>query len=137
MQKEEKSATEWGKLACNVLIGGALSLLVCLGLLLATSAAISFGWLSDGLMPHAVLPCCALASFLGGSIAVHRQHTRALIVGGCTGLMFFLLIFVCGLLFCQGGNLTSGGPELLAGSLCGGLVAGLAGTRRKKTHRKK
>ena len=93
----------------GALLGGAVSLAVTLLLLLACSAAISAGILSEQLELHITIAACVV----GGSV-------------------FFLLLLCVSLIFLEDTDFSRAGLGVLAGCLCGGALAGLFTGRKKK-----
>jgi len=101
--------------------------------LLIVSAAIAFGMVDTSAMNWAAPLCAASGSALAGFLSAARLRRRIVPVGLICGGLFFLILFLIGILFVPG--ITSGGvvPILLSvfgGSLVGVLPAALGHHRR-------
>lgn len=138
---EEDQGTKLVRYTLGILLGAAAALVVCFLLLLAASAGISRGRLSQDHMYQITIVCCTLSALAGGILAVRRCRERALIVGLLVGVVFFLLLLTISVVFFHADSPGTGGIGLICGSLLGGAAAGLlaAGpgqsTRRKKRRR--
>ena len=134
---EEDQGAKLVRAVICVLVGGVLSLAVCILFLAICSFGISGGWLREGLMYQLTIVGCVVGSFAGGLAAVRRYGSRGLIVGLAVGAVFFLLILTAGTLLFQDISLEGGGIGLLCGALCGGAAAGILGGSRRPKNRKK
>ena len=138
MRKNEEDQTAMlVRCGTGVVLGGAAALLVSLAVLLLASVAISRGALGEGLLYQVTVAGCVLGSFAGGLLAVRRCGARALIVGLCTGGVLFLLLLTVGVLLFDAHSVEQGGIGLACGCLCGGAAAGLLGSGKKKSEKKK
>ena len=134
---EEDHGARLVRAMLGVLLGGVVALAACLVFLLVCSLGISGGWLREGLMYQLAVVGCVVGGFLGSVFAVKRCGSKALVVGLCTGGVFFLLLLTGGVLFFRQVSLEAGGVGLLCGALCGGAAAGILGAGPKKKRRKK
>ena len=127
----EEQGVRWLQIMTAVLLGGVLSLAVCLIVLLLCAIGISNGWLGETSMAQLAIVACVLGGFCGGVLTVKRCGSRALLAGlaagGAGGLLFFP----------EAVSVDRGGLGLLSGCLCGGAAAGIlcAGPRRKRRRR--
>lgn len=135
-KNEEDQSAKLVRYVLDVLLGGAVALLVCFLFLLAASFGISRGWLGEELMYQLTIVGCVLGGFIGGVVAVGRCRSRTLIVGLLVGAVLFLLMLTVGLLFYDNIAPEEGGLGLLCGALCGGAAAGILGGKPKKKRRK-
>lgn len=135
-KNEEDQGAKLVRYVLDVLLGGAVALLVCFLFLLLASWGISHGWLGEELMYQVTIVSCVVGAFLGGIIAVSRCRSRTLIVGLLVGGVLFLLMLTVGLLFYKSVAPEEGGLGLLCGALCGGAAAGILGGKPKKKRRK-
>lgn len=135
-KNEEDQSAKLVRYVMDVLLGGAVALLVCFLFLLAASFGISRGWLGEKLMYQLTIVGCVLGGFIGGVVAVGRCRSRTLIVGLLVGAVLFLLMLTVGLLFYDSIAPEEGGLGLLCGALCGGAAAGILGGKPKKKRRK-
>ena len=119
-------------MAVGALLGGAVALAVTLLILLACSAAISAGIVSQGLELQITIAACVAGGFCGGILTRCRWRHYALPAGLAAGAVFFLLLVCVGLIFFEGTDLSGAGLGILAGCLCGGALAGLPGGGKKK-----
>ena len=119
----------------GALLGGAVSLAVTLLLLLACSAVISAGALSEHLGLHITIAACVVGGFCGGSLTRRRWGHHALPAGLAAGAVFFLLLLCVSLLCFRSTDLGGAGVGVLAGCLCGGALSGLPSGRKKKKTR--
>lgn len=115
----------------GALLGGAVSLAVTLLLLLACSAAISAGILSEQLELHITIAACVVGGFCGGCLTRRRWGHHALPAGLAAGSVFFLLLLCVSLIFLEDTDFSRAGLGVLAGCLCGGGL-GWAVYRKKK-----
>ncbi len=128
--------------AAWIVLGGVAAMIVCIVVLLIGSILISNGVVGEGAMHQTALIACVLGGIFGGHMAVKRCATRTLLVGLGAGLVFFLILLTIGSL---GGmlaaNSNAGGSGSTIGTccacLCGGAIAGLLGTKRSKTRKKR
>lgn len=134
---EEDQSAKLVRAMSGVLLGGALGFGVCLVVLFLCSVGISGGWLEEVLMYRMAIVGCVVGGFVGGSFAVRRCGTRALIAGLSSGGVFFLLLLTAGLLLFETMSIEHGGLGLLSGTLCGGAAAGLLGAGPNKKKRRK
>ena len=116
----------------GALLGGAVSLAVTLLLLLACSAAISAGILSEQLELHITIAACVVGGFCGGCLTRRRWGHHALPAGLAAGSVFFLLLLCVSLIFLEDTDFSRAGLGVLAGCLCGGALAVLFTGRKKK-----
>ena len=79
---------------------------------------------------------CVIGGFSGGTAAIRRCQSRALIVGLLTGCVFFLILLTIGVLF-FGPAAPEEGLSLLCGALCGGAAAGLLSRPRPARKKRK
>ena len=122
----EEQGVKWIRVMTAVLLGGLLSLAVCLLVLLLCSIGISRGWLGEASIDKLAIAACVLGGFSGGVLTVKRCGSRALLAGLASGGAFFLLLLAGGLLFfSDSASLEQGGLGLLSGCLCGGAAAGI------------
>lgn len=138
-KKEEGSKEVWTRYAGGVLLGGCIALGLCLLLLLAASAAVYLGALSESHMDRLTLAACVLGTFSGALWAVKRCARRALPVGAGTGAVVLLLLLLVGSLAFHAKPLENGGAALALACLLGGCGAGLCSqwmTPRRKKRRK-
>ncbi|WP_283115434.1 TIGR04086 family membrane protein [Intestinimonas timonensis] len=134
----EEQGVRWLQVMTAILLGGLLSLAVCLAVLLLCSIGISKGWLGETSMDKLAIVACVLGGFSGGVLTVKRCGSRALLSGLAAGGAFFLLLLTGGLLFfADTVSMDQGGLGLLSGCLCGGAAAGLlcAGPKKKRRRR--
>ncbi len=135
-KNEEDQGAKLVRYVLDVLLGGAVALMVCFLFLLGASIGISRGWLGEELMYQLTIVGCVLGGFVGGMVAVRRCRSRTLIVGLLVGCVLFLLMLTVGLLFYDAITPEEGGLGLLCGALCGGAAAGIMGGKPKKKRRK-
>ena len=134
----EEQGVRWLQVMTAVLLGGLLSLAVCLVVLLLCSVAISNGWLGETSMDKLAIVACVLGGFSSGVLTVKRCGSRALLAGLAAGGACFLLLLTGGLLFfADTVSMDQGGLGLLSGCLCGGAAAGIlcAGPKKKRRRR--
>lgn len=134
----EEQGVRWLQIMTAVLLGGALSLVVCLVVLLLCAIGISNGWLGETSMAQLAIVACVLGGFCGGVLTVKRCGSRALLAGLAAGGACFLLLLAGGLLFFpETVSIDRGGLGLLSGCLCGGAAAGIlcVGPKRKRRRR--
>ena len=106
----------------GALLGGAVSLAVTLLLLLACSAAISAGILSEQLELHITIAACVVGGFCGGCLTRRRWGHHALPAGLAAGSVFFLLLLCVSLIFLEDTDFSRAGLGVLAGCLCLSLI---------------
>ncbi|MEG2120167.1 MAG: TIGR04086 family membrane protein [Pseudoflavonifractor sp.] len=135
-KNEEEHGARLVRYVVGVLLGGLLGLTGCCLFLLGISLCIAQGWLGENIMYQLAVVGCVLGGFVGGTFAVRRCGSRALIVGLLTGAVQFLLLLTMGLLCYDGIAPETGGIGLLCGGLCGGAAAGILGGKPKKKRRK-
>ena len=133
---EEDQGAKLVRYMLGVLIGGAVSLVVCLLLLLLASVGISSGRLALAHKYQITMAASVVSTLIGGLIANKRCETQRLLVGLAVGAVYFLLLLTVGLLFFDA-QLQTGEIGLLCGSLFGGAVSGLLGGNAKKGKRRK
>ncbi len=134
----EEQGVKWTHVMTAIIIGGLLSLTVCLIILLLCSIGISNGWLRETSMDKLAIVSCVIGGFSGGVLTVRQCGSRALLAGLAAGGAFFLLLLTGGLLFfAETVCIDQGGLGLLSGCLCGGAAAGIlcAGPKRKRRRR--
>ena len=66
----EEQGVRWLQVMTAILLGGLLSLAVCLAVLLLCSIAISKGWLGETSMDKLAIVACVLGGFSGGVLTV-------------------------------------------------------------------
>ncbi len=126
MAKGKKQRPIWQGFAA----GGLASLGVyLLGLLLLTLLLVK-GTLSESASFPAVAALCALASLAGGLLSVRLTGWRA--GGVLTAAAFLALLVLAGLGFWERITWLGHGGVLLLCGLAGGLLAGLAGPKRRR-----
>lgn len=135
-RQAEHPAMGWLNAMCEILKGGIVALAVTLLILLVGACMISAGILSEGAMSGMVTAACVAGALLGGLLAVRWVGSRPLPVGLGTGLILFLLLLSIGLLLYDGASLAQGGIRLALACACGGALAGVLGSRKKKPKRK-
>ena len=134
----EEQGVRWLQVMASILLGGLLSLAVCLVVLLLCAVGISNGWLGEASMDQLAIAACVLGGFSGGVLTVRRCGSRALLAGLAAGGAFFLLLLAGGLLFFpESACVDQGGLGLLSGCLCGGAAAGLLCARPKRKRRRR
>ena len=136
----EEQGARWLQVMTDILLGGVLSLAVCVIVLLLCAIGISNGWLGEASMEKLAIVACVLGGFSGGVLTVKRCKSRALLAGLAAGGAFFLLLLTGGLLFFpETVSVDQGGLGLLSGCLCGGAAAGIlcAGPKQKRRRRGK
>lgn len=134
----EEQGVRWIQVMTAVLLGGLLSLVVCLSVLLICSVGVSNGWLGETSMDKLAIVSCVIGGFSGGVLTVKRCGSRALLAGLAAGGAFFLLLLTGGLLFFSNSvSMDQGGLGLLSGCLCGGAASGIlcAGPKKKRRRR--
>lgn len=135
-RQAESPANGWLNAMCELLKGGIVALAVTLLILLAGACLISAGVLSESAMGPLVTAACVLGALAGGLLAVRWVGSRPLPVGLGTGLILFLLLLSLGLLLYDSASLAQGGVRLALACACGGALAGVLGSRKKKRKRK-
>ena len=118
-----------------ILVGGVLSLGVCLILLFLCSMGISSGWLNNRAMMQYTIGCCLVGGFSGAMFSVFRVRSKTLFVGLLTSCILFLLILSVGFLTFPEISLSQQGPSIAVGCLIGGILAGFMGSKPKKKRR--
>lgn len=134
----EEQGVRWIQVMTAILLGGMLSLAVCVIVLLLCAIGIFNGWLGETSMDKLAIAACVLGGFAGGVLTVRRCGSRALLAGLAAGGAFFLLLLTGGLLFFPSAvSVDRGGLGLLSGCLCGGAAAGiLCAKPKRKRHRR-
>lgn len=135
-RQAEHPASGWLNAMCEVLKGGVVALAVTLLALLVGACLISAGILSENAMGGLVTASCVIGALLGGLLAVRWVGSKPLPVGLGTGAILFLLLLSIGLLLYDGASLAQGGVRLALACACGGALAGVLGSRKKKRKRK-
>ena len=120
----------------TVLVGGIISLGICMMMLLLCSIGISSGLLNNRAMVQYTVGSCIICSFLGAMYSVYRVRSRTLFVGVLTSCVLFLLIISIGFLMFPETSLSDHGAEIAAGCFAGGILAGFLGGKPKKKRRK-
>lgn len=135
MRKNEESEPNLKRYVLSSLVGGLLALGVCLVLLLIFSAAVLSGNLPEGAAYALSLVSAAVAALTGGFFAAKQSGGRYLFCGIGAGLVFFILLFLCGALFFDGVSL-AGGLGAAVAALLSGAGGGVLGgnTRLGKRH---
>lgn len=136
MTKTEHDGKDLIGLLGNILLGGVSALAVCGALLFCAAAAISAGWLKEGIMTQLTVTCCVVGTGCGAFIAIHRVKKRQLVVGLLVSAVFFLLLLTVGVLVYRDITFEQGALAQLCGSLCGGAVVGLLYRRPNKKKRR-
>ena len=134
---EEDQGARLMRMMTGVLLGGVISLGVCMVILFLCSIGVSNGWIPERLMDQYVIIGCALGGLAGGGVSVRRCGSGPLLAGLAAGGVFFLLLLTVGVLLLHSTSIENGGVGLLCGALGGGAVPGLLGARPKKKRRKK
>lgn len=134
MTKSEE-ARDVLRLLGNILLGGALALAVCCGLLFLAAAAISVGWLKEDASFQITVAACTIGTACGALLAILRCRKRTVLVGLAVAAAFFLLLLSVAMLVYKDIALEQGGAALLCGSLCGGAAVGLLTTPKKRSRR--
>lgn len=132
MGKAEVQGTNAVQMATGVALGGLLALGVELMILLLSALAVSNGVLKEDAAPQITAAACVIGCFCGGLLACARWKSRRLLGGLAVGAVCYLLILAVGLLMSDGIALNAQALIELAGCLCGGALAGMLGSRRKK-----
>ena len=135
-KKEEEQYSKILRYIGFVLLGGLLSLIVSVILILICAFAISSGWISDKYMMQYTIALCTLGSFIGSVFSVRCCGERLIFIGIGSGIVFFLLLLSIGFLFFTKSSIENHGVLLVLGSLIGGALAGTVGRKRKKKRRK-
>lgn len=136
MTKTEHEARGIVELIGNILLGGILALGICCVLLFLAAAAISAGWLGEGLIRQITAAGCAVGTACGALCAILRCKGKTLIVGLAVAVVFFLLLLTVGAVVYGELSLEQGSILRLCASLCGGGAAGLLCGRPKKKKRR-
>jgi len=134
--EEEQQGTKVLYAIGSVIMGGVLAMIIALAFLFLCSICISNGWLKEGSMTPLTIGSCIIGSLFGGGLAVKRCKSRTLIIGLCTGGVFFLIILTISVFFYENAAPDTGTLGLLAGSLCGGALSGLLGGGKSNKKRK-
>ena len=95
---EEDQGARLVRCVLGVLLGGGVALLACFLFLLLASVGISSGWIEEQLMYQMTIVGCVIGGFFGGTAAIRRCRSRALVVGLLTGCVFFLILLTVGVL---------------------------------------
>lgn len=132
MGKAEVQGTNAVQMATGVVLGGLLALGVELVVLLLGAVAVSKGILKEDAAPQLTAAACVLGCFVGGLFACARWKSRRLLGGLAAGAVCYLLILSVGLLMDDSVKLGVQALVELAGCLCGGALAGLAGRGKRK-----
>lgn len=126
MAKGRKKLAVWQ----GFLAGGLLSLGVyLLGLMLLALLMVK-GTLSEGGSFPLVAVLCVLAALAGGLLTVRLTHWRA--GGVLTAAMFLCVLLLAGLGFWEEISWLGRGGVLLLCGLVGGLLAGIAGPKKRR-----
>lgn len=126
MAKGRKKLAVWQ----GFLAGGALSLGVyLLGLLVLTLLMVR-GTLSEGGSFPVVAALCVLACLAGGLLTVRLTRRRA--GGVLTAAAFLVVLLLAGLGFWEEISWLGRGGVLLLCGLAGGLLAGIAGPKKRR-----
>lgn len=124
----------------SLLLGGGVALLCAVLMLLAASAALSAGLISQSCQSQLVIGVVLFSAFFGGIVGKRGWEHKKLIAGVLSGVVFFLMLAVIGLLGYSGYNLMQYGIGNLISSVCGGAMAGMLngkqGRRGKRRNRK-
>jgi putative membrane protein (TIGR04086 family) len=134
---EEDQGVRLMRMTTGVLLGGVISLAVCIAVLFLCSIGICNGWIPERLMGQYTVIGCALGGLIGGGVAVRRCGSGPLLAGLAAGAVLFLLLLTVGVLLLHNTSIENGGAGLLCGALGGGAISGLLGARPKKKRRKK
>lgn len=132
MRKAEAQGTNAVQMVTAVALGGLLALGVELMILLLGALAVSNGVLKEDAAPQVTAAACVIGCFCGGLLACARWKSRRLLGGLAVGAVCYLLILAVGLLMSDGIALNAQALIELAGCLCGGALAGMLGSGRKK-----
>lgn len=87
-----------GSSKSRLIIGGLLTILVCLLLLALAAKLVQSGKLPESAAPAAALSACLLSSLIGAAVAMHRQRSRwsaAALLGGALAAVFLLGAVLC------------------------------------------
>lgn len=136
MKKADHEAKDIVKLMGNILLGGALALVVCGALLFCAAAAISVGWLKVDAITRLTVAGCAVGTACGAFWAIRRCGNRVLLVGMLVSAVFLLLLLTIGVLVYRDIDLEQNAVAVLCGSVCGGTAMGLLCARPRKKKRK-
>lgn len=121
----------------SLVIGSVLALLSAATMLLLASFAISKCLLPESVGAQIVTFASMMGAFIGGMFAKRGWDRRKLIAGILTGIVFFLLQAVIGLLVYSNMEIASNGIGNMIGCICGGAAAGLISPRKGKRIRRK
>ena len=132
MRKGEAQGANAAQMITAVALGGLLALGVELMILLLGALAVSNGVLKEDAAPQVTAAACVIGCFCGGLLACARWKSRRLLGGLAVGAVCYLLILAVGLLMSDGIALNAQALIELAGCLCGGALAGMLGSGRKK-----
>lgn len=137
MEKKEKKgkrekANTMQMLAAAILTGAALSAGISIVLIFLCAVAISAGVLGMERSGQLTIAVCAIGGIIGGLVAVRRAGCRALPVGLGSGIAFFFILMVVGLLVLENAAPGTAQLPLFFVCLCSGGLAGLTGKKRKK-----
>ncbi len=112
-----------------------MGLVLSVVLLLVLAMAISGGGLSQNLISGGSWAAGAAGALLSGFSMARRMGARALVTGFMTGLIFFAVLFLLGIVFLFRLAPMQNPLPILLCSLLGGTLGGLLGaSRRKKRH---
>ena len=135
-KRQGKEKGTWSEVLTAIGKGSGVARGVTLALVFCCSAAVSFGLIGRELAGRCCVLCCVLGALVGGSVSVRCGQSWAMPVGGAVGLMEFLALVVLGVLFFGGIPAGERMPEILLACLCGGVAAGILGSRRKGKRRR-
>jgi putative membrane protein (TIGR04086 family) len=115
------------------LLGGAVAAVIAVLILLLCSVAISTGVVGQDLELQMVIAACVLGGFCGGRVTGRKWGRRSLLAGLSAGGVLLLILLTVGLLAYESVMDWDGASlGVMAGCLCGGLAAGLLGSRGGK-----
>ena len=140
MSKHEEQVVSFLPGMISLLLGGGVALASAVMLLLAGSCLLSGGMIAQSHEPQLVVAVVLASAVIGGMTAKRGWNHRKVIAGILSGLVFYLLLVVIGLLFYSGFNATQYGVGNLVAAVCGGAMAGMMGgaqgRRGKRRNRK-
>lgn len=129
-QGEKEQMRTAARVPGRVLMGGGIALAVSIVCLIAASAGIALGWLTEGSMQQLTAAACAVGAFAGGGVTVGVQTRRRTLCGACVGLALFAFLALIGTVLYDGIEADKNGAILLAACLCGGALSGALPRRR-------
>lgn len=130
MKTEKK--TPYKKILIAVVVGAAVALMITMILLFLCATAISAGVFAVESSRGITILICVVGGFCGSIMAVRSVGKNGLLVGLGTGLLFFLLLILFGMLLLKGVSFGVGQLLILGVCLLSGVLAGLIGKKRKK-----